>query len=234
MKLDRSELDRFSVNWWRSTEARLAQCEQCIAHKPELPPCRDDSTNDIAPGTIPGWQLENRDLKALSRPCEIWSEYVVRKTMLDSGVPEALVSRRYTQHPVEQELLEKLRRTFEVGLSMGVVGAIKERTHALVCMTRFLARQKTRRPFHVMMLDIQFRNKLREGYQESQLTQFLTYKWCLFVVFTGTSFTDWMHNDIREMLQYRAMHRLATVIVDESSENIKSVRGLVEVVGCKV
>lgn len=228
------DIDRFNAAWWRSVECRLSSCEKCLSQPHEVAPCTTDNTQAIQLGKTPGWSINNDTLEPVEIDCSRWAEYQIRDRLVRSGMPDALVQKIYKPHPRDEEVLEKLRVAIDRGITLGVIGELAARHHAMVVMARYLARQRRKRPFRVELIDIDLRRKLKEHSDPSPIMELLNYRWCLFIVAVGTSLNEWMVTEIKELLQHRAMYKKPTIIMDTTPDLVSCLRGVGEVLRCDV
>jgi hypothetical protein len=183
---------------------------------------------------VPVWRLLDHSLIPSEEKCPLWHQYMVRKTMAESGVPAYLIEKEYGDHPKDMELLSKLRVCFERGAVLGIIGKAQSRSKALVTMTRYLARQPKRKLFRVVVIDLDFRAKMQEKSVVNSLVELMEYKGCLLLLCFGGSFPEWMVLEMSECLIHRSIHRKPTVVLDESNYLLKDLRGLGEVLGCQI
>jgi hypothetical protein len=183
---------------------------------------------------VPGWRLTGDAIEPDESTCDHWREFQIRVRLESCGVPKHLINKRYDEHPKDQDLILKLRACLERGLFLCFVGALGVRARALLTMTRCLAKQKRRRHFRVEILDISFRQRV-DTPNSTLMRELQGYPSCLFVVFMGIgSFPAWMMNDFKEVLSHRAMNRLPTVVMEETTAIHDSIKGMGEVIGCRL
>jgi hypothetical protein len=224
--------EKFHVPWWRTIERRMDSCERCLQQKLPGGMCASEGSG-IDVGMLPVWKLVGDSLEPGEDKCTHWAEYSMRKRMLEAGVPEHLIG-NICDAPMESELLTKLRTCYDHRAVLGVIGKAPERTKALVTMTRFLSRQPKHKGFRIELINVDFRKKMKKEDAADLVLELLHYKWCLFLVFSGVELPDWMKSEMDEILEYRGMYHMPTVVLDATSVLLKPLKGKAEVLGCQV